>query len=45
MHGKRKTISIDEDVWAELLKLKADLRARTLSEVLRKLIEEWKSRK
>jgi predicted CopG family antitoxin len=37
-----KTITIDDDVWADLLRIKADLRVRTYSEVLRRLIEKWK---
>jgi predicted CopG family antitoxin len=37
-----KTITIDDDVWADLLRLKADLRVRTHSEVLRRLIQKWK---
>jgi predicted CopG family antitoxin len=37
-----KTITIDEDVWADLLRIKADLKVRTYSEVLRRLIEKWK---
>jgi predicted CopG family antitoxin len=36
------TITVEEDVWAELLRLKADLRVRTYSEVIRKLIDKWK---
>jgi predicted CopG family antitoxin len=37
-----KTITIDDDVWADLLRIKADLKVRTYSEVLRRLIEKWK---
>jgi predicted CopG family antitoxin len=37
-----KTITVDDDVWADLLRLKADLKVRTYSEVLRRLIEKWK---
>jgi len=39
-----KTITIDDDVWADLLRIKADLKVRTYSEVLRRLIEKWKKR-
>jgi predicted CopG family antitoxin len=37
-----KTITIDDDIWADLLRIKADLKVRTYSEVLRRLIEKWK---
>jgi predicted CopG family antitoxin len=39
----KKTITIDEDIWADLLRLKADLKVRTHSEVLQKLIKKWKT--
>ena len=37
-----KTITIDDDVWSDLLRIKADLRVRTYSEVLRRLVQKWK---
>jgi hypothetical protein len=37
-----KTITVDDDVWGDLLRLKADLKVRTYSEVLRRLIQKWK---
>jgi len=40
----KKSITLDEDVWAELLKLKADMRERSLSNVIRRLIENWRSK-
>jgi predicted CopG family antitoxin len=33
-----KTITIDDDVWDDLLRIKADLRVHTHSEVLWKLL-------
>jgi len=38
----RKHITIDEDVWAELQKLKGEYRLSSFSEVLRRLLEEVK---
>jgi predicted CopG family antitoxin len=40
-----KTITIDDDVWADLLRIKADLRVRTYSEVIRRLIQKWREQK
>lgn len=37
-----KTINVSEDVWAELTRLKVDFRAKTLNEVLRKVLDGWK---
>ncbi len=39
----KKTVTLDEDVWAELLKLKAEMRERSLSNVIRRLIDNWRS--
>jgi len=43
--GLAKTIQISDEVWAELTHLKADLKARSLDEVLRRLLEAWKHSK
>ncbi len=40
-----KTIQVSDEVWAELLKLKADFRARSMDEVLRKVLNEWRELK
>jgi len=40
-----KTITLKEDTWAELLKLKGELRARSLDDVIKRLIEKWRSSK
>jgi predicted CopG family antitoxin len=37
-----KTLHVSEDVWVELTKLKLELRARSMDEVLRRLLEVWK---
>ena len=44
-HFVMKTITISDEVWAELTHLKADLKARSLDEVLRRLLEAWKQLK
>jgi len=40
-----KTIHVSEDVWLELLRIKLDLRAKNMDEVLRRLLEAWKQSK
>jgi predicted CopG family antitoxin len=40
-----KTVHVSEDVWVELMRLKLDLRARSMDEVLRRLLEAWKQSK
>jgi len=37
-----KTIRVSEEVWAELTRMKLELRKRTLSDVIAELIEAWK---
>lgn len=37
-----KTIRVSDGVWAELLRLKADFRARSMDKVLRMVLSEWK---
>ena len=41
----KKTLSVSDEVWAELLRLKAEFRARSMDEVLRKVLDEWKRSK
>ena len=41
----KKTLSVSDEVWAELLRLKAEFRARSMDEVLRKVLNEWKRSK
>jgi len=38
----RKTITISLETWQVLLQLKGEINARSLDEVLRRLIEKWK---
>jgi len=40
-----KTVRVSDEVWAELLKLKAEFMARSMDEVLRKVLNEWKRSK
>jgi len=40
-----KSIQVSEGVWAELLRLKADFRARSMNEVLRRVLDEWRQLK
>jgi len=40
-----KTLHVSEDVWVELMRLKLELRARNIDEVLRRLLEAWKQLK
>jgi predicted CopG family antitoxin len=40
-----KTIHVSDEVWAELTRLKVDFKAKTLDEVLRKVLGEWKQLK
>lgn len=40
-----KTVNVSEDVWVRLMKLKLELRARSIDEVLRRLLEVWKQSK
>ena len=44
-HVVMKTVTTSDEVRAGLTRLKADLRARSLDEVLRKLLEAWKQLK
>jgi len=37
-----KSVQVSDEVWAELLRLKADFRARSIDEVLRRVLGEWK---
>jgi predicted CopG family antitoxin len=39
---KRKTITISLEVWRQLLQLKAEMNARSLSEVLERIIKHWR---
>jgi predicted CopG family antitoxin len=39
----RKTIQVDEDVWLQLVHLKYQLRARSISEVLRQILQNCKN--
>ncbi len=39
-----KTLHVTEDVWLELMRLKLELRARSMNEVLRRLLETWKQK-
>lgn len=38
----KKTITLKVETWAELLKLKAELRTRSIDEVIMRLIKTWK---
>jgi predicted CopG family antitoxin len=38
----RKTITLSYEIWKELLVLKAELNARSLDDVIRRLLEKWK---
>ena len=38
-----KTLHVSDDVWVELMRLKLELRAKNVDEVLRRLLEAWKS--
>ena len=40
-----KTLHVSEDVWVELMRLKLELRAKNVDEVLRRLLEAWKQLK
>ena len=40
-----KTLHVSEDVWVELMKLKLELRAKNMDEVLRRILSEWKQSK
>jgi len=40
-----KTLHVSEDVWVELMRLKLELRAKNIDEVLRRLLEAWKQLK
>jgi len=37
-----KSVQVSDEVWAELLKLKADFKARSMDEVIRRVLDEWK---
>jgi hypothetical protein len=37
---EKKTIQVDSDVWEKLMKLKIEMRARSVNEVLRQLLGE-----
>jgi predicted CopG family antitoxin len=39
----KKTITIDLETWQELTKLKADLNANSLDDVIRKMLEKWRA--
>jgi len=39
----RKTIQVDEDVWLQLVHLKYQLRARSISEALRQILQNYKN--
>jgi len=41
--GARKTIQVDEDVWLQLVRLKYQLRARNIGEVLRQILQNCKN--
>ena len=38
----KKTLTVSKDTWAKLLKLKAEFNARSLDEVISKLLERFK---
>jgi len=40
----KKTITISGEVWADLLRIKADLKARSFDEVIKRLILTWRGR-
>ena len=40
----RKTITVCLETWRELTKIKADLNAESLDEVIKELIKQWKKR-
>jgi predicted CopG family antitoxin len=42
MEKGKTTITVDNDVWAELIRIKADLRLSSYSEVIRRLIDRWR---
>ena len=37
-----KSIQVSDEIWAELLRLKADFRAKSMEEVIRRVLDEWK---
>jgi len=39
----RKTVTISLERWRELLYLKGEMNVRSLDEVLKRLIEKWKT--
>ena len=38
----RKTITVHLETWQELTKIKADLNAESLDDVIKELIKKWK---
>ena len=44
MREKRKTITVGLETWKDLTRLKADFATRSLEDVIKKLIENWKKR-
>ena len=40
----KKTMTIDFESWRELTKIKLDLNANSLDDVVKKLLETWKAR-
>jgi len=41
----KKTITVEFETWRELTKIKADLNAGSLNQVIKYLIAEWKNSK
>jgi len=41
---QRKTITIELETWRELTKIKVDLNTNSLDDVIKKLLEKWKTR-
>jgi len=40
-----KTVRVSDEVWAELLRLKAEFMARSMDEVIKKVLDEWRQSK
>jgi predicted CopG family antitoxin len=40
----KKTMTIELESWRELTKIKLDLNANSLDDVVKKLLEKWKAR-
>jgi len=42
---KGKTVYVSVDVWSKLTRLRAEFRAKNMSEVLEKILSEWEQAK